>query len=235
MTPTLEVKTPGGVVPIVDVRVAKRRVFRQDEEVGEGVAASAEASATPPPRTPLRSKPSHKAARLPHFSQAWQQVTSNSFILNIVCNGYLIQFISKPFQTKFFHRPHTHEYIKICTIKVKEFLSSKIIKKVSPSPGQYISHIFPVPKKTPGEYRIIFDLSELNDFVRKLRFKMDSLSDIMDLIRPGDYFVSIDLSDAYYCIAMHLLSMPYLTFIFLNVYYQFTCLPQGLSLAPRIL
>ena len=105
---------------------------------------------------------------------------------------------------------------------------------MSPSPGQYISHIFPVPKKTPGEYRIIFDLSELNDFVRKLRFKMDSLSDIMDLIRPGDYFVSIDLSDAYYCIAMHLLSMPYLTFIFLNVYYQFTCLPQGLSSAPRI-
>ena len=50
----------------------------------------------------------------------------------------------------------------------------------------------------------------------------------------GIYFVSIDLSDAYYCIAMHILSIPYLTFFFLNVYYQFTCLPQGLSSAPRI-
>ena len=63
---------------------------------------------------------------------------------------------------------------------------------------------------------------------------MDSISEIMEMIKPGDFFISIDLSDAYYCIAMHILSMPYLTFIFLGIYYQFTCLPQGLSSAPRI-
>ena len=63
---------------------------------------------------------------------------------------------------------------------------------------------------------------------------MDSLSDIMKMINPGDFFISIDLSDAYFCIAMHILSMPFLTFIFLNVYYHFACLPQGLSSAPRI-
>ena len=216
------------------IQVANRQFFSQEKGVGEGDAAGAEASVSPPPRPPIKNKPKCSAARLPHFSQAWQQVTSNSFILNIVCNGYLIQFSKTPYQTNFVPRSHSHEFIKICSIKVKEFLSRNIIKRVSPGPGQYVSHIFPVPKKTEGEYRIIFDLSELNEFVCKIRFKMDSLSDIMDLIRPGDYFVSIDLSDAYYCIAMHLLSMPYLTFIFLNVYYQFTCLPQGLSSAPRI-
>ena len=124
--------------------------------------------------------------------------------------------------------------IEICKIKVIEFLDCRIIKAVSPSHGQFISHIFPVPKKTLGEYRIIFDLTELNLFVRKVHFKMDSIADIMALIQPGDFFVSVDLSDAYYCIAMHLLSMPFLTFIFLEVYYQFTCLPQGLSSAPRV-
>ena len=124
--------------------------------------------------------------------------------------------------------------IKICKIKIIEFLDCRIIKAVSPSHGQFISHIFPVAKKTLGEYRIIFDLTELNLFVRKVHFKMDSLADIMALIQPGDFFVAVDLSDAYYCIAMHLLSMPYLTFIFLEIYYQFTCLPQGLSSAPRV-
>lgn len=161
-------------------------------------------------------------------------MTQNSFILNIVCNGYRIQFIKSPIQTHFIPRNQSKAHEKICKLKVSEFLSCKIIKVVTPSPDQFVSHIFPVPKKTPGKYRIIFDLSDLNEFVRKLHFRMDSISDIMDLIRPGDYFVSIDLSDAYYCIAMHLLSMPYLTFIFLNVYYQFTCLPQGLSSAPRV-
>ena len=122
----------------------------------------------------------------------------------------------------------------ICKQKVKEFLKFKIIKRVNPSHGQFLSHIFPVPKKSPGEYRIIFDLTELNHYVRKLHFKMGSISDIMSIIQPGDFFVSIDLSDAYYCIAMHIISLPYLTFYFLNIYYQFTCLPQGLSSAPRI-
>ena len=46
--------------------------------------------------------------------------------------------------------------------------------------------------------------------------------------------MSIDLSDVYFCIAMHILSPPFLTFVFENIYYQFTCLPQGLSSAPRI-
>ena len=126
--------------------------------------------------------------------------------------------------------------LKICQTNVDKFIEFKIIKIVTPNHDQikFISHIFPVPKKSPNEYRIIFDLSELNCFVRKEHFKMDSLSDIMEMIKPGDFFVSIDLSDAYYCIAMHILSIPFLTFIFLNIYYQFTCLPQGLSSAPRI-
>ena len=146
----------------------------------------------------------------------------------------MIQFVTFPVQTKFFPRKMSRGTVNVCQAKVTEFLHKKIIKVVSPSHDQFVSHIFPVAKKTLGEYRIIFDLSDLNAFVRKISFRMDSISDIMNLIQPGDWFVSIDLSDAYYCIAMHILSMPFLTFLFLGVYYQFTCLPQGLSSAPRI-
>ena len=161
-------------------------------------------------------------------------MTNNNFILNIICNGYKIQFTSTPIQNNYQHRIISKSNKKICKNKVSEFLKFKIIKVVSPDHDQFISHIFPVAKKTLGEFRIILDLSDLNLFVQKIRFRMDSLSDIINLIQPGDYFTSIDISDAYYCIAMHILSMPYLTFIFLNVYYQFTCLPQGLTSAPRI-
>ena len=161
-------------------------------------------------------------------------MTNNSLILNIICNGYKIQFVTPPHQTKFKPRSMSIKNTNICKQKVKEFLNFKIIKRVNPSHGQFLSHIFPVPKKSPGEYRIIFDLTELNHYVRKLHFKMGSISDIMSIIQPGDFFVSIDLSDAYYCIPMHIISLPYLTFYFLNIYYQFTCLPQGLSSVPRI-
>ena len=63
---------------------------------------------------------------------------------------------------------------------------------------------------------------------------MDSYFSIMSLISRGDFFISIDLTDAYHAIAIHLFFRRYFTFIFLNVFYQFTCLPQGLTSAPRI-
>ena len=151
-------------------------------------------------------------------------------------NGYKIQFSSVPVQVNYQPRSISSKNEKICKDKVKKFLKFKIIKIIDPNHDQieFISHIFPVPKRSPGEYRIIFDLTDLNLFVRKEHFKMDSISDIIEMIKPGDFFASIDLTDAYYCIAMHILSIPYLTFIFCNVYYQFICLPQGLTSAPRI-
>ena len=166
------------------------------------------------PRSPRSNK--KKTASLPHFSQAWHQVTDNSVILNIVVNGYKIQFVQSPFQLYFHERTMSFKTISICKIKVSELLTSKVIKIVEPSHDQFISHIFPVPKKCLGKFRIIFDLTDLNLFVRKVHFRMDSIGDIMKLIRPGDFFIAIDLSDAYYCVAMHIISMPFLTFIFMG-------------------
>ena len=214
--------------------------FRRSRIPGEGSAGEEGEVGTNKIKTrklkiqDIRSNPPKKAARLPHFSQAWQQVTTNSLILNIVSNGYKIQFITEPCQTEFIPRHMSKKNTKICQKKVKDFLKFKIVKVVTPNHDQFLSHIFPVPKKSLGEFRIIFDLTDLNKFVRKIKFKMDKIPNIMSLIQPGDFFVSIDLSDAYYCIAMHIVSLPYLTFYFLNTFYQFTCLPQGLSSAPRI-
>ena len=229
---------PGVLIPFGPTRI-DMKIFGHEGEAEEGPpeeAVHAPSSRSPTPRRPPPSSPPGKSARLPHFSQAWQQVTSNSFILNIVVNGYNINFNSTPVQNNYKSRSMSSKSSKICLIKIKKFLEFKIIKVISPNHDQikFISHIFPVPKRSPGEYRIIFDLTELNFYVRKEHFKMDSISDIMEMIKPGDFFVSIDLTDAYYCIAMHILSIPYLTFIFLNIYYQFICLPQGLSSAPRI-
>ena len=81
---------------------------------------------------------------------------------------------------------------------------------------------------------MIFDLSELNLFIRKTTFRMDSFFSIMSLISRGDFLISIDLTDAYHAIAMHPFFTRFLTFVFLNILYQFTCLPQGLTSAPRI-
>ena len=175
-----------------------------------------------------------KAARLPHFHSAWQKVTTNKFILRIVKEGYKLQFSSPPFQTSYSPRNFSSVSLPITKAKVVELIFEGALKVVPPSDDQFLSHIFPVPKRTPGEFRIIFDLSELNLFIRKLSFRMDSYGAIMSLISPGDFFISIDLTDAYHAIAIHPIFCRFLTFIFMGVYYQYTCLPQGLTSSPRI-
>ena len=162
------------------------------------------------------------------------QPRSKPNLLNIVKYGYKLQFTSPPFQDFYFPRTYSPSSLSISKAKVEELLYEGAIIEVNPSPNQFLSHIFPVPKRTPGEFRMIFDLSELNLFIRKTTFRMDSFFSIMSLISRGDFFISIDLTDAYHAIAMHPFFTRFLTFVFLNILYQFTCLPQGLTSAPRI-
>ena len=46
--------------------------------------------------------------------------------------------------------------------------------------------------------------------------------------------LSFDISDAYYSVNVHVDDRKYLRFLFQEKLYQFTCLPQGLSSAPRV-
>ena len=94
---------PGVHIPFGTTHISLK-IFGQEGEAEEGPpeeAVHAPSSRSPSPRRPPASSPPGKAARLPHFSQAWQQVTSNSFILNIVVNGYNINFNSTPVQNNY--------------------------------------------------------------------------------------------------------------------------------------
>ena len=93
--------------------------FTISEENGRRTAEAMQEAKTTraAPRRLLKSKPPIKAARLPYFSQAWHQVTTNSLILNIVCNGYKIQFISTPHQSKFKPRTMSIKNTNICKQK----------------------------------------------------------------------------------------------------------------------
>ena len=54
------------------------------------------------------------------------------------------------------------------------------------------------------------------------------------MIRPGDYFVSIDMKDAYLMLMMHPDCFRFLCFEWENVRYFYRCMPFGLTSSPRI-
>lgn len=97
----------------------------------------------------------------------------------------------------------------------------------------FISNIFLVPKKS-GEMRPVINLKRLNTFVVYEHFKMEGWQTIRDTIRKGDWMAKIDLADAYLTIPIHPSHQRFLQFFWQGRRWQFTCLPFGLSSAPRL-
>ncbi len=73
----------------------------------------------------------------------------------------------------------------------------------------------------------------LNHTLVKRSFRMITLKQILSQICPGDWFMSLDLKDAYFHIQVAPHHRQFLRFAFKGVAYQYKVLPFGLSLAPR--
>ena len=96
-----------------------------------------------------------------------------------------------------------------------------------------ISTVCLVPKKT-GDFRQVRNLKPLNQFVEKIQFKMENNRLALNCISPGDFMVSIDLNDAYFSVPVFQPHRKYSRFLWNFKRYEFTCLPFGYSLAPRV-
>ncbi len=87
--------------------------------------------------------------------------------------------------------------------------------------------------KGDGGLRPILDLRRLNFSLYKGKFKMLTIKTIMSQIQEGDWFVTIDLKDAYFHIQVVQRHRRFLRFAFGGKGYQYKVLPFGLALAPR--
>lgn len=92
---------------------------------------------------------------------------------------------------------------------------------------------FLVPKKDGG-FRPILDLRHLNIFLKTFPFRMLRAAHILCAVMKGDWFMSIDLKDAYFHIPIVPHHRKFLCFSFESQAYQFRVLPFGFSLAPRV-
>ena len=125
------------------------------------------------------------------------------------------------------------EEIAIIDAEIAKLVSKEILTLVNYTPDSFISNIFIRPKKD-GTHRMILNLKPLSEFVDYHHFKMDTFRTALKLIRPGCFMASVDLKDAYYSIPIAEEDRKFLMFEWKGKYHQFTCLPNGLSSAPRI-
>jgi hypothetical protein len=107
----------------------------------------------------------------------------------------------------------------------------EVVPPLSRESGFY-SRYFVVPKRDGG-LRPILDLRHLNCSVSRLKFKMLTLRQVASQIKSEDWFVAIDLKDAYFHISILPSHRRFLRFAFGGEAYQYRVLPFGLALSPR--
>ncbi len=115
--------------------------------------------------------------------------------------------------------------------EIEKLLSKGAIEK-SYEEGGHINHIFG-KEKPDGTYRIILNLKPVNIFCDLIHFKMENISQVLDLVKQNCFMTSVDLKDAYYSIPIHKSHRKYLKFAWNGVIYHFVCLPNGYKDGPR--
>ena len=95
----------------------------------------------------------------------------------------------------------------------------------------FYNRLFLVPKPN-NKWRPILDLSNLNQFLKVEKFKMETPETIRTSLLQGEWVTSVDFKDAYFHIPIQEQSRKYLRFHVQDRTYQFKALPFGLSTAP---
>ena len=179
-------------------------------------------------------------ARLLNFAREWNRLTTDQFVRSVVRKGYRID--SSPNLSPVpipMHLSRDSEKAQSLRQDIRSLLDKRAIEELdlaSLSPGFY-SRIFLVRNKD-GDWRPVFDLKSLNQFVRKEKFKMTTPRVVTNALHHGYWVVSVDLKYAYFHIPIHKKSRHLLRFAVetddgLRVF-QFRALPFGLTSAPRV-
>ena len=157
--------------------------------------------------------------RLGHFSDRWAEITKDSWVLSVVRKGYMLPFDSNPplspsplflGQTE---SPALEEEVH------KLLLKGAVERVFLEDPGFY-SSIFLVPKKN-GKLRLIIDLSKLNAFLNVQSFSIETAIKVRNAILLNDWTFSLDLTDAYVHVPIHVKSRKYLRFTLKGQIFQY--------------
>lgn len=153
----------------------------------------------------------------------WRRISTDTEVIRLIqgltIDGPRVQEF-RPSQYKF----NENQKIAI-TEEVKKLVEAKIVSEIYQG-WSYIGNIFVVPKPN-NKFRLIIDLSFLNDSIKKVHFKMDNLETAVNMMFKGAFMASIDLKDAYHTIPIADRFKPFVRFQWEDHVYMFHVMPFG--------
>lgn len=174
------------------------------------------------------------AGRLALAGDNWRKICVDPWVL-AATQGYRIPWSSAP-PRRVICRPVSlpQDQLSALLSELTELESKGAIERTSVHQAHYVSPLFLVPK-SDHRWRVIFNLKSLNCHVQSQHFKMESLKSLGDLLSPDSFLCKLDLKDAYNSVPVADTDRPMFCFPHptTNELWRYTCLPFGLSDAPR--
>ena len=166
----------------------------------------------------------------------WKKCGASPWVLRTITQGYVLQFSKPPpLSGRVLFSQAAGQAAATLREEISSLLSKNAIREVRQGESRLglYSRYFLVKKKGGG-LRPILDLRVLNKYLKKFQFKMLTAASLLRTIRHMDWFTSIDLKDAYQHIPVYPPHRKFLRFGFEGQVYEYTVLPFGMSLSPRV-
>ena len=164
----------------------------------------------------------------------WTQITDDPWVLDIVQNGMSLDFCKAPICYNV--NPSTTQNAQkraVIASEIRSLVRKGVIQPTKLTAGAYVSTVF-TTEKSDDTHRMILNLKKLNEHISYVHFKMESLQNVLQLMKPGVWMGSIDLKDAYYSVRVMESHQRFFTFYWDMAYYEYVRMPNGYAQAPLI-
>ena len=164
----------------------------------------------------------------------WKRITKDKVILDIIQHGLKLRIVDKPVTNAPFEHPRSIDETAIIDGEIQKLLRKQVIEEVANDTNTgYYSNLF-TNRKMNGAYITILNLKKFNEYCTTEHFKMESIKNVINMLKPGMFLASIDIKDAFYSVLIFPGNRKYLRFIWKGKIFQFLAMPNGYIDAMRI-
>ena len=170
--------------------------------------------------------------RLKKHLDYWKKIEANSYVLDIIENGYAIPFITTPDSVFSKNNKSAIDNAEFVSQAIAELLVNDCIEEVKTRP--HVINPLTVSTQKSGKKRLILDLREVNKHIWKNKIKFEDWRVALQYFEKNSFNFKFDLRSGYHHLDIAKSCQTYLGFSWEEKFYIFTVLPFGLSSSPYV-
>ena len=168
----------------------------------------------------------------------WYSLDKSSFATRLITQGLTLRFTNKKAvdnlcSRNITARSYTRRNKLVLQTEIESLLKQGVIVRVPNNSLLFPNHIFAIVKPS-GKIRIIFDMKELNTFIKLPSLRMFTFDKAHIAFHRFNVACKIDLHNAFWHIPVHKAFQRYLSFKFKGKCYTWCAMPFGLRTAPYL-